>query len=392
MPAAVPSSPLPPSAPSGDAAATQRPKAQAAKSGPQRAMHRLGLVRDIDLALHLPMRYDDETRIVPIAEARDGAVAQVEGCVVDSRVEQRSRRQLVVRLADGSAELTLRFLNFYPAQQRALAAGERVRVRGEVRGGFLGREMVHPAFRPVAPGTPLPASLTPVYPAGAQLPQAWLRKAVESALARAPLGEVLPAGIVPAGLPTLREALHALHHPPAGTSLAALEDRSAPAWQRLKFDELLAQQLSRQQAQRERARLRAPRLVARAHPADDAAPSGDAGGDGCGGLACDDAAGPAGPGGGCAAPRTHPRRRPGVPGVPGAAQAVHVAEAAGTASTAGKAADPMPPPVTARRTRRSAIGTAGPRPITAASRAPALRPPPTTAACRAACSTRCPSG
>ena len=272
MPAVAPSPSLPPAR--ADAAAA-RPKpstpAAAARSAPQRALHRLGLVRDIDLALHLPIRYDDETRIVRIADARDGTTVQVQGRVVDSRIEQRLRRQLVVRLADDSGELTLRFLNFYPSQQQALAPGALVRARGEVRGGFFGREMVHPVFRPVDAGTPLPDTLTPVYPAGAQLPQPWLRKAVALALARAPLGEVLPAGIVPAGLPPLREALRALHHPPAGSDLQALQDRDAPAWQRLKFDELLAQQLSRLQAQRERARLRAPRLVAGAPRDGDAA-------------------------------------------------------------------------------------------------------------------------
>jgi ATP-dependent DNA helicase RecG len=230
------------------------------KSAPQRAMERLGLVRDIDLALHLPLRYEDETRLAPIAGLRDGEVAQVEGEVVDNRVEQRGRRQLVVRLAGDGGELVLRFLHFYPSQQKQLAVGQRIRARGEVRGGFLGREMVHPAVKVVNGDTPLPQSLTPVYPASAQLPQAYLRKAVTSALTRAPLDELLPPGGVPAGLPTLREALQFLHHPPPGAPLAAFEDHSHPAWQRLKFDELLAQQLSQLQARDERAALRAPVL------------------------------------------------------------------------------------------------------------------------------------
>ena len=116
------------------------------RTGPQRAMAKLGLVRDIDLALHLPLRYEDETRLVAIADTRDGDVAQVEGQVTDSRIEQRARRQLLVRIDDGSDALLLRFLHFYPSQQKTLAVGARVRVRGEVRGGFAGREMVHPAF------------------------------------------------------------------------------------------------------------------------------------------------------------------------------------------------------------------------------------------------------
>ena len=236
-------------------------------SAPQRAMHRLGLLRDIDLALHLPLRYEDETVLEPVAALREGQTAQAEGVVQECRVEFRPRRQLVARLHDGTGELVLRFLHFYPSHQKALAVGQRVRVRGEVRGGFLGREMVHPAFKAVEPGTPLPACLTPVYPTSAQLPQAYLRKAIASALQRAPLHEVLPAQVLPAGLPTLQQAVQLLHQPPTHTPAAALEDRSHPAWQRLKFEELLAQQLAQAQSVAERARLRAPVLATSPDPA-----------------------------------------------------------------------------------------------------------------------------
>ncbi|MFZ2650759.1 MAG: ATP-dependent DNA helicase RecG [Burkholderiaceae bacterium] len=227
-------------------------------SGPQRALEKLGLLRDIDLALHLPLRYEDETRIVPISQLRDGSVAQVEGVVRDCQVQVRARRQLVVRIHDGSHDLVLRFLHFYASTQRSFAAGQRVRVRGEARGGFFGLEMVHPSFKRVDTDTPLASALTPVYPSSAQLPQAYLRKAVAAALARADLDELLPAAILPTGLMGLREALNFLHHPDPQTSLATLQDRNHPAWQRLKFEELLAQQLSQLQAKRERARQRAP--------------------------------------------------------------------------------------------------------------------------------------
>jgi ATP-dependent DNA helicase RecG len=231
-------------------------------SAAQLALQRLGLARDIDLALHLPLRWEDETRITPIAQARDGDAVQVEGLVRDCRIELRPRRQLVVRLADGTAELTLRFLHFYPNHQKVLAAGARIRARGELRHGFFGHEMVHPTFRAVDAHTPLAQALTPVYPTSAQLPQAYLRKAVASALVRAPLDELLPPGVLPPGLPSLRAALQRLHHPPAGEPVHALEDREHPAWQRLKFDELLAQQLSQLAAQRARSRQRAPVLRA----------------------------------------------------------------------------------------------------------------------------------
>ncbi|MFO1292487.1 MAG: ATP-dependent DNA helicase RecG [Rubrivivax sp.] len=242
-------------------------------SAPARALRKLGLVRDIDLALHLPLRYEDETRLAPIATLRDGQQAQVQGQVRAARVEQRTRRQLVVRLADASGELVLRFLHFHPAQERAMAPGRLLRALGEVRVGLLGREMVHPAVRVVAGDTPLPQALTPVYPASAQLPQAYLRKAVAGALARAPLAELWPPALLPpalAGGPTLRAALDALHHPAPGQALATLQDRSHPAWQRLKFDELLAQQLAQAQAQALRAALRAPALAARAGALHDA--------------------------------------------------------------------------------------------------------------------------
>ncbi|WP_457444297.1 ATP-dependent DNA helicase RecG [Roseateles sp. P5_E4] len=235
-----------------------------AKSAPQKAMEKLGLLRDIDLALHLPMRYEDETHIVPIAALRENEPAQVEGVVVDCQVELRSRRQLLVRVKDDSGTLLLRFLHFYPSQQKQMSAATRLRVRGEARVGFFGREMVHPVVKVVDEDTPLAQSLTPVYPASAQLPQAYLRKAVASGLARADLREILPDDIVPPGLPSLKDALHYLHHPPPSASQDALHEHHHPAWHRLKFEELLAQQLSQLQAQRERALLAAPAL--RAHP------------------------------------------------------------------------------------------------------------------------------
>ena len=242
------------------------------QSAPQKALRKLGLVRDIDLALHLPLRYEDETRIVTLHEARDGEVVQVEGTVTKQDIQYRPRRELLVTLDDGSDTCTLRFFSFYPAHQKTLAVGARVRVRGEVRGGFMGKTMMHPAFH--AAGGELPEALTPVYPTSAQLPQAYLRKAVVGGLKRAELSETLPQPVLTslqdtlqglrAPLLSLRQALEYLHHPGPDVSLAALEDRSHPAWQRLKAEELLAQQLSQLTAKRERDALRAPTLTTQA--------------------------------------------------------------------------------------------------------------------------------
>ena len=232
-------------------------------TGPQKALLKLGLRRDIDLALHLPLRYEDETRVTRLSAARDGDVVQIEATVTASEVTLRPRRQLLVTVDDGSDTCTLRFFSFYPSQQQALAAGKRIRARGELRGGFLGRQMLHPSFQ--AAGGELPQALTPVYPTSAGLPQAYLRRAVQSGLARAELADTIPAeylkkiGLQP--LWGLKSSLSFLHYPAPDVALATLEDRSHPAWQRLKAEELLAQQLSQLQARRARAGLRAPALA-----------------------------------------------------------------------------------------------------------------------------------
>ncbi|TAM35493.1 MAG: ATP-dependent DNA helicase RecG [Burkholderiaceae bacterium] len=248
------------------------PPAKPTTSPAQKALHKLGLTRDIDLALHLPLRYEDETRIVRLADAREGDTVQIEATVTACEVTFRPRRQLLVTVDDGSETCLLRFFSFYPSQQKALAVGARIRARGEVRGGFAGRTMMHPAFR--VAGGELPTALTPVYPTVAGLPQAYLRRAVLGGLAHADLSDTLP----PADLSGprenlseidlqplwgLRESLLFLHHPAPDVALATLEDHSHPAWQRLKAEELLAQQLSQLQAKRARALLRAPKLRAR---------------------------------------------------------------------------------------------------------------------------------
>ena len=248
--------------------ATSAPKMSPA----QKALLKMGLRRDIDLALHLPLRYEDETRITCLSDVREGDTVQIEATVTHSEISLQSRRQLLVTVDDGSDTCTLRFFSFYPSHQKTLAVGARLRVRGEVKGGFLGKQMLHPVFK-LASGD-LPMALTPVYPSVAGLPQAYLRRAVLGGLQRANVSETLPPGcpdynpayLSQTGLQRnyhLREALSFLHHPAPDVSLAALEDHSHPAWQRLKAEELLAQQLSQLQAKRARDLLQAPPLAAR---------------------------------------------------------------------------------------------------------------------------------
>ena len=249
------------------AVAPQAKTASTPLSAPQKALRKLGLDRDIDLALHLPLRYEDETRLGRLADTRDGDSVQVEATVVSCEITYKPRRQLLVVVDDGSDTCTLRFFSFYPVQQKALAVGNRVRVRGEVRGGgFMGRTMMHPHFQ--AAGTPLPQALTPVYPTSAGLAQAYLRRAVHSGLVHAgrkgAFSETIPAQHLPPHSWALEASLHFLHHPAPNVSLTQLEDRTHPAWQRLKAEELLAQQLSQLQAKRERDELRAPALTLKA--------------------------------------------------------------------------------------------------------------------------------
>lgn len=223
---------------------------------------KLGIRDRFDLVLHLPLRYEDETVLLPIASAAHGTTTQVEGVVVDADVKFRPRRQLVARVRDSSGEVTVRLLNFYPSQQRQLSAGTRVRLLGELRFGFFGAEMVHPRIRVVAPGTALPDRLTPVYPATAGVSQHTLRSAVRRALEAEDLGDTLPGSLLERlRLPGFEAAVRLLHDPPPDVALGALEARTHPAWRRVKFDELLAQQLSMRLHRRERDAVRAPALA-----------------------------------------------------------------------------------------------------------------------------------
>lgn len=233
-------------------------------------LQKMGLDTPMALALHLPSRYEDETELLTIEEAiHQGRFnsAQTQGAVILNQVLFRPRRQMIVTIEDETETLNLRFLNFYPSQQKQMAVGVNIRVRGEVREGFQGPEMVHPTVRALAPDAPLPVSLTPVYPASVGVSQTIIRKAVTQAL-REPslqdsLAEFLPKELMAELLPShdwpnLQAAITYLHQPPADANTQALLERTHPAWRRVQFEELLAQQISLKRAHAIRRERHAP--------------------------------------------------------------------------------------------------------------------------------------
>ena len=230
-------------------------------------LSKLGLARRDDLVLHLPIRYEDETKLTPIGVAPGDVPVQVEAEILDVSVQFRPRRQLVARVADASGELILRFLNFYGSQtkqlERARDDGQRLRIFGEIRHGFLGAEMVHPRYRVVGADTPLPVSLTPVYPTTAGLSQAALRKLILPALDAADLTDSLDGEWrARHGMPCFADAVRLLHTPTPTVFEDELQARTHPAWRRIKLDELLAQQLSLRRAYLARRQKGAPVLAA----------------------------------------------------------------------------------------------------------------------------------
>lgn len=223
---------------------------------------KLGIRSAHALMLHLPLRYLDETRITPIRDLHLGEQSQIEGTVIHQEVSYKPRKMLQVRLQDETGILQLRYLHFYPSQIAAMQVGNRLRVFGEVRSGFFGYEMLHPAQRQVKEDTPVKTSLTPVYPTTAGLSQSTLRKAVNLVLTPGLLVETLPAEVYAAlRLPDFSDSLRCLHQPTPEVSLQALENHCHPAWRRLAFDELLAQQLSMRLHYAKRKRARAPAIA-----------------------------------------------------------------------------------------------------------------------------------
>jgi ATP-dependent DNA helicase RecG len=213
---------------------------------------RVGLENLQDVLFHLPLRYQDRTRVTPIGALRPGQDAVVEGVVAGAEVVMGRRRSLLVRLQDGSGMLSLRFFHFSQAQKDGLKRGSRLRCYGEVRPGATGLEIYHPEYRALddAQAMPVEQTLTPIYPSTEGLTQQRLRQLSQQALARLgphSLPDWLPAELAREyRLGPLAEAIRYLHRPPPDADLDELAEGAHWAQRRLAFEELLTHQLSLQ--------------------------------------------------------------------------------------------------------------------------------------------------
>ena len=226
--------------------------------GPRMAerLERLGIRTVQDVLFHLPARYEDRTRVVPMGSIRPGDHVVVQGEVDLAEVRYGRRRSLLVRISDGTGALTLRFFHFNAAQQAGFSRGAGIRCYGEVRSGAATAEMIHPEYRIVDPevAAPVEEHLTPVYPATEGVHQLTLRSLTEQALqylttpsetSGGLLTDWLPAQLVtPFKMTSLQAALRYVHRPPPNAPVDLLLEGRHPAQQRLAFEELLAHHLS----------------------------------------------------------------------------------------------------------------------------------------------------
>ncbi|PZW50185.1 MULTISPECIES: ATP-dependent DNA helicase RecG [unclassified Pseudomonas] len=234
---------------------------------------KVGLETLQDILFHLPLRYQDRTRIVPIGALRPGQDAVVEGTVSGADVVMGKRRSLLVRLNDGSGTLSLRFYHFSNAQKEGLKRGTQVRCYGEIRPGSSGLEIYHPEYRVLTGDEPpsVEQTLTPIYPTTEGLTQQRLRQLSEQALARLgphSLPDWLPRELAKEyQLAPLDQAIRYLHRPPPDADLEELAEGRHWAQHRLAFEELLTHQLSMQRLRESARAQQAPALpVARKLP------------------------------------------------------------------------------------------------------------------------------
>ncbi|WP_448565759.1 ATP-dependent DNA helicase RecG [Thalassotalea ganghwensis] len=219
--------------------------------GPSMAnkLEKLGLHSLQDLLFHLPLRYEDRTRITTIRDCLPGIFTNIIGEITQNQIIHGKRRMMLVTVNDGTGIINLRFFQFSANQRNGLAIGMTIRCYGEITRGARSLEIIHPEYKPLEDDvalTPVEETLTPVYPTTDGLRQISLRNLTEQALTRLQRGDVeelLPSGFIPEGY-SLKQALALLHRPPPDTSVSLLEQGKHPAQQRLIREELMAHNLS----------------------------------------------------------------------------------------------------------------------------------------------------
>lgn len=221
------------------------------------SFQKLGLTRWLDVALHFPLRYENESRVWPISAVIPGQSVQIQVRVIATRIVFRPRRMLVVEVEDDTGSAMLRFIYFKDAQKNAYAPGVKIRVLGEARKSLAGLEFIHPRTRSgwLEKETLVAQPLVPVYPTTAGLAQHVLRRAVMKALSQALPHEWLPESFLDQHkLMSLPDAIRLIHTPPADAEATGLihqiGEREGPAWDRIRLDELLAQQIAMRRARR----------------------------------------------------------------------------------------------------------------------------------------------
>jgi|TARA_A100001518_G_C1227342_1_gene81653 ATP-dependent DNA helicase RecG len=228
---------------------------------------KIGVQQIQDLLFHLPLRYQDRTRLMPLGALKLQQEVLVEGTIQISQVKFGRRRSLLCHISDGTGSLILRFFHFSKAQQLQLEKGRKIRCFGEVRNGPSSFEMVHPEYQLIDSTNivPVDSELTPVYPTTEGLHQLSLRKLIKQALSFLENG-LMPELVIPEARChdvaefSLTEALKFVHQPPPDAPVQQLIDRQHPAQKRLAYEELLAQQLTMKKLRQQTQHHRAPEL------------------------------------------------------------------------------------------------------------------------------------
>jgi ATP-dependent DNA helicase RecG len=227
----------------------------------------IGITSIQDLLFHLPLRYEDRTRITLAARAQIGEYMQFEGEVTSCDLQFGKRRSLRCSLRDSSGSMTLRFFHFSAAQKDSLAVGTQLRVYGEVKHGRAGFELFHPEYKPLSQASQeVSDTLTPIYPTTEGLMQPRLRsiigQAVELVVGKDAIEDYLPADLVAKfNLASLTEAIKQIHRPTADAFGGWDRDAPNPGRDRLAFEELLTHRLSLRRLRDDAAAKAAPQFV-----------------------------------------------------------------------------------------------------------------------------------